>query len=110
MKFASESPRVRVRVVQDCTNAGVIATQLTGIELDYRESRFTGTWLHVGGEKFTDLPGRSHAFVYIRRQCWDGRYRARVSMAGTFDNGQEFRAADEQMASVDCEDAVDVAG
>ncbi|WP_343948911.1 hypothetical protein [Nonomuraea longicatena] len=84
----------------------MIATQLTNIELDFKEGRFTGTWLQVGGEKFTQPPKREH--VYAHRPCWDGRYRARVPMAGAFDSGEEFRATDEQAANVTCKDAVDI--
>ncbi|MFI6498699.1 hypothetical protein [Nonomuraea typhae] len=108
VRFGSAAPKVRVQVLQQCSTATVIATQLTDIRVWYRESRFGGEWFEVGSQPFTEVPGREHTYSYSFGPCESGRYRVKVSQAGTFDSGKEFRASDERSASLDCEKARDI--
>lgn len=108
VRFGSAAPRVRVQVRQKCSKPDVIATQVTHIKVSYKESRFGGEWFDVGSQPFTELPGREHTYSYALSPCKSGRYKAEVSQAGTFDTGKEFRATDQQTASVDCENARDI--
>ncbi|MFD9939455.1 hypothetical protein ACFWYW_02180 [Nonomuraea sp. NPDC059023] len=108
VRFGSAAPRIRVQVHQKCSKPDVIATQLTDIQVWYREGRFGGEWFKAGYEQFHELPGREHVYSYALSPCKSGRYKAEVSQAGTFDTGKEFRATDEQTKSVDCENARDI--
>ncbi|WP_327086671.1 hypothetical protein OIE66_30665 [Nonomuraea sp. NBC_01738] len=105
VQVASENPKVRISMHVTC-GAQVVTTLLTYFKLEHKESRLTGTWLEVGTEAFNHPPGLKETYTMLHTPCVSGRYRVKVSMDGTFTNGERFQASEDNGTSgtfVDCD-------